>query len=100
MSVDQYQSTMNLVLYYQMEPRWTIRKLVLDALKSMCYLDFTAVSIILNSVLPIEIVEDMKVSITKVARLKELAQVLTIVFSIGQKMPVTHEGKMIFFKSN
>lgn len=94
MAVDQYQSTINLVLYYQMETRWTIRKLLLDALKAMCHLDFTAVNIILNSILPIELVEDMKVSVTKVARLKELATVLTIIFSIGQKMPVTHEENL------
>lgn len=92
MSIDQYQSTMNLVLYYQMETRWTIRKLLLDSLKAMCHLDFTAVNIMLSSILPIELVEDMKVSVTKVMRLKELATVLIIIFSIGQKMPVTHEG--------
>lgn len=92
MSIDQYQSTMNLVLYYQMETRWTIRKLLLDSLTAMCHLDFTAVNIMLCSILPIELVEDMKVSVTKVTRLKELATVLIIIFSIGQKMPVTHEG--------
>lgn len=100
MSIDQYQSTMNLVLYYQMETRWTIRKLLLDSLKAMCYLDFTAVNIMLSSILPIELVEDMKVSVTKVTRLKELATVLIIIFSIGQKMPVTHEGKLISLETN
>lgn len=56
MSCDQYQSIVNLVLYYQMETRWSIRKMLLEAFKSMCHLDFTAVDILLSSVLPIELV--------------------------------------------
>lgn len=56
MSCDQYQSIVNLVLYYQMETRWSIRKMLLESFKAMCHLDFTAVDILLSSVLPIELV--------------------------------------------
>lgn len=56
MSCDHYQSIVNLVLYYQMENRWSIRALLLKAFKAMCMLDVMAVDVLINSVLPLEIV--------------------------------------------
>lgn len=36
----------------------------------------------------------MKSNMKNVERLKSLAEMLTMIFSIGQKMPVTYEGKL------
>ncbi|XP_059615007.1 NCK-interacting protein with SH3 domain [Phlebotomus argentipes] len=91
MSCDHYQSIINLVQYYQMETRWTIRRLLLDAFKAICQLDYTAVDVLLGSVLPTELIQDMTSNSSNVERLKELAMMMTMIFSIGLKMPVTHE---------
>ncbi|GAB0095188.1 NCK-interacting protein with SH3 domain [Sergentomyia squamirostris] len=91
MSCDHYQSIINLVQYYQMETRWTIRRLLLDAFKAICQLDYVAVDILLGSVLPTELIQDMTSNSSNVERLKELSLMMTMIFSIGLKMPVTHE---------
>ncbi|XP_055629892.1 NCK-interacting protein with SH3 domain [Toxorhynchites rutilus septentrionalis] len=91
MAVDHYQSVINLVLYYQMETRWSIRKLLLKAFKAMCHLDYTTVDILLGSVLPLEIVQDMISNARNVEKLQELANMLIIVFSIGRRMPVNQQ---------
>lgn len=91
MGVDHYQSVINLVLYYQMETRWTIRKLLLQAFKAMCHLDYTTVDILLGSVLPLEIVQDMISNAKDVEKLQELAKMLIIVFSIGRRMPINQQ---------
>ncbi|XP_058821759.1 NCK-interacting protein with SH3 domain [Topomyia yanbarensis] len=91
MAVDHYQSVINLVLYYQMETRWSIRKLLLKAFKAMCHLDYTTVDILLGSVLPLEIVQDMISNARNVEKLQELANMLIIVFSIGRKMPINQQ---------
>lgn len=94
MSCDHYQSIINLVQYYQMETRWSIRKLLLQSFKAMCHLDHVAVDILLGSVLPAELVLDMYSNSANVERLKELANMLTMIFSLGLKMPVTHEEQL------
>lgn len=99
LSCDHYQSIMNLVLYYQMETRWSIRKLLLKAFKVMCHLDITAVDICLNSILPIELVQDMISNPTHVEKLTELTKMLTIIFSIGKKLPVNHQGNYHFVRN-
>ncbi|XP_055585691.1 NCK-interacting protein with SH3 domain [Uranotaenia lowii] len=91
MAVDHYQSVINLVLYYQMETRWSIRKLLLKAFKAMCHLDYTTVDILLGSVLPLEIVQDMISNARDVEKLLELANMLIIVFSIGRRMPINQQ---------
>lgn len=91
MAVDHYQSVINLVLYYQMETRWSIRKLLLKAFKAMCHLDYTTVDILLGSVLPLEIVQDMISNSKDVEKLQELANMLIIVFSIGRRMPINQQ---------
>lgn len=57
MAVDNYQCIINLVLYYQMETRWSIRLLLLSAFKTLSYLDPTATDVMLTSVLPMELVK-------------------------------------------
>lgn len=46
----------NLVQYYQMETRWSIKRLLLKTFTAACHLDHIIVDILLTSVLPLEIV--------------------------------------------
>lgn len=94
MSCDHYQSIINLVQYYQMETRWSIRKLLLESFKAMCHLDHIAVDILLGSVLPTELVQEMYSNSANVERLKELSSMLSMIFSMGLRMPVTHEEQL------
>lgn len=55
LSSDQYQYVVNIALYYQMETRWELRSRVLIVLQAMCVLDGRIVSILLASVLPMEL---------------------------------------------
>uniref|UniRef100_A0A182SM27 SPIN90/Ldb17 leucine-rich domain-containing protein n=1 Tax=Anopheles maculatus TaxID=74869 RepID=A0A182SM27_9DIPT len=96
MACDQYQSIINLVLYYQMETRWSIRKLLLAAFRAMCHLDYTTVDILLGSVLPLELVQDMVSNPRNIEKLHELANMLIIIFSIGRRMPINQQGKSFF----
>ncbi|XP_017963988.1 NCK-interacting protein with SH3 domain [Drosophila navojoa] len=91
MSCDQYQMFINLVQYYQMETRWSIKKLLLKTFTAACHLDHIIVDILLTSVLPLEIVEDMKTHFSNLDRFKQLVKMLTIIFSLGQPMPVNHQ---------
>ncbi|KAH8387706.1 hypothetical protein KR093_009002 [Drosophila rubida] len=91
MSCDQYQMFINLVQYYQMETRWSIKRLLLQTFTAACHLDHIIVDILLTSVLPLEIVEDMKAHFANLDRFKQLVKMLTIIFSLGQPMPVNHQ---------
>ncbi|XP_037937388.1 NCK-interacting protein with SH3 domain [Teleopsis dalmanni] len=91
MSCDQYQALVNLVQYYQMETRWAIKRLLLKTFTAACHLDHIIVDILLTSVLPLEIVEDMKTNFGNLDKFKQLVKMLTIIFSLGQPMPVNHQ---------
>jgi hypothetical protein len=56
MSCDHYQSIVNLVMYYQMENRWSLRALLLKAFRAMLMLEVTVVDVLISSVLPLELV--------------------------------------------
>jgi hypothetical protein len=90
MSCDAYNSVNNLVLYYQMESRWNIRKLLLKAFKAMCLLDVTCVDLLIGSVLPLELVQDMITNPENLEKLSELSVMLIMLFSAGHKMPIGH----------
>ncbi|XP_058127441.1 NCK-interacting protein with SH3 domain [Anopheles ziemanni] len=94
MACDHYQSIINLVLYYQMETRWSIRKLLLKAFRAMCHLDYTTVDILLGSVLPLELVQDMVSNPRNIEKLQELANMLIIIFSIGRRMPINQQDHL------
>uniref|UniRef100_A0AAG5DX08 SH3 domain-containing protein n=1 Tax=Anopheles atroparvus TaxID=41427 RepID=A0AAG5DX08_ANOAO len=94
MACDHYQSIINLVLYYQMETRWSIRKLLLKAFRAMCHLDYTTVDILLGSVLPLELVQDMVSNPRCIEKLQELANMLIIIFSIGRRMPINQQDHL------
>ncbi|XP_055841510.1 NCK-interacting protein with SH3 domain [Episyrphus balteatus] len=92
MSCDQYESLINMVQFYQMETSWPIKKLLLRAFTAACHLDKTIIDILLTSVLPLEIVEDMKTHFSNVPKFKELVKMLTTIFSQGERMPVAHDA--------
>lgn len=87
MSCDAYNSINNLVQYYQMETRWNIRKLLLRAFKAMCLLDITCVEILVSSVLPLELAQDMLNNPENYEKLSELSVMLIMIWSSGSKMP-------------
>lgn len=89
---NQYSALVTLTEYYQMETRWCIRQLLLQAFGVMCGLDGTVISICLNSVLPCEIARDMRANEVFIAKLSYSALLLTMVFSSGEPMPVTHQN--------
>ncbi|XP_046735611.1 NCK-interacting protein with SH3 domain isoform X2 [Diprion similis] len=89
---DQYNGVTTLIQYYQMEPRWTIRQLLLQSFGVMCSLDAVVLTIMLNSVLPMELASDMRTYPRNVPRLNYSSLLLTMIFSMGEPMPVTHLG--------
>lgn len=91
-SSDQYHVITTLIQYYQMEIRWSIRQLLLQAFGVLCSLDKTVVSIMLNSVLPGELARDMVANPRNIPKLNYSSLLLTMIFSMGEPMPVTHLG--------
>lgn len=69
MSCDQYQMFINLVQYYQMESRWSIKRLLLKTFTAACHLDHIIVDILLTSVLPLEIVSAKQQQLPKLSEL-------------------------------
>lgn len=89
-SSQQYHVITTLIQYYQMEVRWSIRQLLLQAFGVLCSLDKTVVSIMLNSVLPCELARDMMANSRNVFKLNYSSLLFTMVFSMGEPMPITH----------
>ncbi|KAG5886313.1 hypothetical protein JTB14_003466 [Gonioctena quinquepunctata] len=89
-SCDQYHVISTLIQYYQMEVRWSIRQLLLQAFGVLCSLDKTVINIMLNSVLPGELARDIMTNPRNIPKLNYSSLLLTMIFSMGQPMPVTH----------
>ncbi|KAL6442654.1 hypothetical protein ACFW04_002637 [Cataglyphis niger] len=87
---DRYNGVTILIQYYQMETRWTIRQLLLQSFGVMCSLDSVVLTIMLNSILPMELARDMRSNPRNVVRLNYSSLLLTMIFSMGEPMPVTH----------
>lgn len=87
---DKYHGVSTLVQYYQMEIRWSIRQLLLQAFGVMCSLDAVVVTLMLNSILPMELARDMRTNPRNIPRLNYSSLLLTMIFSMGEPMPVTH----------
>ncbi|XP_023248469.1 NCK-interacting protein with SH3 domain isoform X3 [Copidosoma floridanum] len=87
---DHYDGVDTLIQYYQMETRWTIRQLLLQSFGVMCTLDPVIVTIMLESILPMELARDMKSNSRNVTKLNYSALLLTMIFSMGEPMPITH----------
>ncbi|XP_065343031.1 NCK-interacting protein with SH3 domain [Cloeon dipterum] len=86
----QWEGVEVLLQFYQMECRWSVREFLLRALSGLCALHNTPRVIMLSSVLPMELARDMMSNPNDLARLVDSANLLTMIFSTGQPMPVTH----------
>ncbi|BES95180.1 Protein of unknown function (DUF2013) [Nesidiocoris tenuis] len=85
-----YDDIMMLVDYYQMEERVCIRQLLIDTFAVLCGLDEVIISIILNSVLPMELAREMQSNRNKCSEIEKQAMLLAYIFSLGEAMPITH----------
>ena len=90
-----YSYVQNLVEYYQMETRWSIRKILIETFTLMCSLDKAIISLMLISVLPLEVAQDMFENAEEVERLKHSSVILTILFSQGEAVPVHYIEKQL-----
>lgn len=87
---DSYENINKLLQYYQMEVRWPIRELLIQAFCCMCAIHPPVVTLLLNSVLPMELARDMVSNASNIPRLSHSAEMLTTIFSRGEPMPITH----------
>jgi hypothetical protein len=83
-----YHAVQSLVEYHQMETRWTIRKILIETFTLMCSIAQPVISLMLTSVLPLEVAQDMFENGEDVERLKHSAVILTILFSQGEATPI------------
>ncbi|CAB3224681.1 unnamed protein product [Arctia plantaginis] len=90
LSSHKYAYVTTLVSYYQMETRWPLRQLLLQAFGVMCGLERTALATLALSALPAEIARDMRDNSRAVSRLSHSALLLSMVLSMGDKLPITH----------
>ncbi|XP_045785598.1 NCK-interacting protein with SH3 domain [Maniola jurtina] len=90
LSSHRYVYVTTLVQYYQMETRWPLRQLLLQAFGVMCGLERTALATLALSALPAEIARDMIDNPHAVSRLSHSALLLSMVLSMGDKLPITH----------
>ena len=91
----QYHYVQSLVEYYQMETRWTIRRLLIETYTVMCSLDPAIISLMLVSVLPLELAQDMFENAGDEERLRHSAVLLTILFSQGEAVPVHYSEQQL-----
>lgn len=79
----------SLVEYFQMETRWSLRRLLIECFMLMASLDpAPVVSLMLSSVLPLELAQDLFQNTENVPRMRHCALLLTAIFSRGEPMPV------------
>ncbi|XP_075969713.1 NCK-interacting protein with SH3 domain [Anticarsia gemmatalis] len=90
LSSHKYAYVTTLVQYYQMETRWPLRQLLLQAFGVMCGLERTALATLALSALPAEIARDMRDNPRAVSRLSHSALLLSMVLSMGDSLPITH----------
>jgi len=89
-----YTYVQNLIEYYQMETRWNIRKYLIEVFTMMASIDKTVISVMLNSVLPLELVQDMFEKNEDSERLKHSAILLTVIFSQGESFPIHYTEQL------
>ena len=86
----------SLVEYFQMETRWPIRRLLIETFTVMCSLDAAnIIPLMLVSVLPLELVQDMFDNSEDAERLKHCAVILTVLFSLGEAVPVHYKEEQL-----
>ncbi|KPI91578.1 NCK-interacting protein with SH3 domain [Papilio xuthus] len=90
LSSHRYAYVTTLVQYYQMETRWPLRQLLLQAFGVMCGLERTALATLALSALPAELARDMRDNPRALSRLSHSALLLSMLLSMADKLPVTH----------
>lgn len=88
--VNHCEPVLSLVSYYQMEHRVTLRLLLLKVFGAMCSLDAALISILLNSILPMELARDLQTDTQEHQKMCYTALVLTMIFSMGEQVPYHH----------
>ncbi|XP_041458098.1 NCK-interacting protein with SH3 domain-like [Lytechinus variegatus] len=91
---DHFEYIHNLVLYYQMEQRSSIRMLLLKVFGALCNLDREALSSLLSSVLVVELARDMKTDQENIPKLCYSALVATMLLSTGEPIPFSHYDQL------
>lgn len=71
--------------------------LIFQAFGVMCGLERTALATLALSALPAEIARDMRDNPRAVSRLSHSALLLSMVLSMGDKLPITHFGQLFEF---
>ncbi|CAG7726569.1 unnamed protein product [Allacma fusca] len=85
-----YDHVYSLTLYFQKEHRWSRRKLLIQSFAKIASIDLNALSVLLNSVLPVELAREMMDSTLpdKYNRLETAGSLLGLLLSTGEKLPV------------
>ncbi|XP_030841299.1 NCK-interacting protein with SH3 domain [Strongylocentrotus purpuratus] len=91
---DHFEYIQNLVLYYQMELRSSLRLLLLKVFGALCNLDRDALSSLLCSVLPVELARDMMTDQENIPKLCYSALVCTMLLSTGEQIPFSHYDQL------
>ncbi|ELT89621.1 hypothetical protein CAPTEDRAFT_130967, partial [Capitella teleta] len=87
---DKYQAIHDLVLYYQMETRVTLRLLLLQAFGILCSLHAQIISELLGSVLPLELARDMLTDFQDKRKLMFSGLLLSMIFCMGEAIPIQY----------
>ncbi|XP_008563971.1 PREDICTED: NCK-interacting protein with SH3 domain isoform X3 [Galeopterus variegatus] len=87
---NEFESVLALVAYYQMEHRASLRLLLLKCFGAMCSLDAAIISMLVSSVLPVELARDMQTDTQDHQKLCYSALILAMVFSMGEAVPYAH----------
>ncbi|XP_014274877.1 NCK-interacting protein with SH3 domain [Halyomorpha halys] len=90
LKTNEFSDIIMLVDYYQMEERTSIRQLLIQAFAVMCCLDLVIISLLLNSVLPMELAREMQSNVNSSLKLHKPAMLLAMILSSGEAMPITH----------
>lgn len=84
---ENYECVHNLVQYYQMETRVSLRLLLLRVFGAMCSLDSMVISFLLFSILTTELAEEIQRNMDDVQRSSYVSLVLCMLFSTGEPVP-------------
>ncbi|KAJ8301354.1 hypothetical protein KUTeg_020341 [Tegillarca granosa] len=91
---DGYDGIHNLVEYYQMETRTIIRLSTLKVFGLLCGLDAAVISHLLYSVLPLELINEIKTNYSEVQRLSYVCLVLTMLLCTAEPVPVNLQEQL------
>ncbi|XP_005992617.1 NCK-interacting protein with SH3 domain [Latimeria chalumnae] len=85
-----FEPVVSLSSYYQMEHRIPLRLLLLKCFGAMCNLDAAIISVLVNSILPMELARDMQTHTQEHQKMCYSALVLAMIFSMGEPLPYHH----------